>query len=155
VSANDPGGPALVVAEPLDAIRPAPGRQYFAPNCEGSHYERGERRTPARAGAERRRVRDHESGRWQTHVQVWPRADGSVRLRPHHEFEPPEDDQDHIDGVWLDVAAGVERVAAAVDADGVGYGHHEGLPPGGRRGAPSHDHQHGHRDGAGATHVAP
>jgi len=48
----------------------------------------------------------------------------------YYELEPTEYDQDHIDGVGVDVPAGVEAVERALDGIGIGYERYEQLPPG-------------------------
>jgi hypothetical protein len=130
--AEEPGGPALVVDASVPALEAALGRRYFAPNWLLSYYERGEDLNLARVTSDRRTVAGHEYVWWQTHVRGWRQADGSVRLRAHYELEPTEYDQDHLDGVGLDVAAGTDRLATALDAAGIAYERHPDLPPGGR-----------------------
>lgn len=132
-SSEEHGGHAVVVSAGVEDVTAALGRHYFAPNWEFSYHERGEALNLARVEYDRREVHDHEYRWWQTHVRGWEQDDGSVRLRPHYELEPTEYDQDHIDGIGLDVPAGVENVVAALDAEGVAYERHEDLPPGGGR----------------------
>lgn len=125
------GGIALVVPEPVDVVTAALGRQYFAPNWEFSYHERGEDLNLARIVYDPAERHGHEYRWWQTHVRGWSQADGAVRLRPHYELEPTAYDQDHIDGIGLDVDAGAEAVAAALEAEGVPYERHDDLPAGG------------------------
>ncbi|MFB6135837.1 MAG: hypothetical protein ABEJ04_03680 [Halobacteriaceae archaeon] len=126
------GGLALVVPAPVEDVTAALGRQYFAPNWEFSYYERGEDMNLARIEYAPQEARDHEYRWWQTHVRGWKQDDGAVRLRAHYELEPTEYDQDHINGVGVDVPAGVEKVARALDDAGLDCERHEHLPPGGR-----------------------
>ena len=125
------GGRALVVPVGVDDLKETLGRQFFAPNWEFSYYERGEDLNLARIRYDRRAERDHVFVWWQTHVRGWTQDDGSVRLRPHYELEPTENDQDHLDGIGLDVDRGVDIVASALDEEGVSYERYEDLPPGG------------------------
>lgn len=124
-------GEALVVPVNVAEVRAALGRQYFAPNWQFSYHERGEQLNLARVEYDVREVRDHEFVWWQTHVRGWVQGDGSVRLRPHYELEPTEYDQDHLSGIGLEVPLGVEKVARALDAEGIPYEHYENLPAGG------------------------
>lgn len=130
-SSEEHSGLALVVPESVEAVTAALGRQYFAPNWEFSYHERGENLNLARIEYDPRESHDHEYLWWQTHVRGWEQDDGSVRLRPHYELEPTEYDQDHVKGIGLDVPAGVENVAQALDNEGVPYERHEHLPAGG------------------------
>lgn len=130
-TASEHDGRALVVAEPIEDVEAALGRQYFGPNWEFSYNKRGENMNLARIEYRRREVRHHEYVWWQTHVRGWEQDDGSVRLRPHYELEPTENDQDHIDGIGLDIQRGVENVARALDDEGLAYERHEDLPAGG------------------------
>lgn len=127
-SGQEHGGPALVVPETAESVTATLGRRYFAPNWEFSYYRRGEDLNLARVEYEHREIADHEYVWWQTHVRGWKQDDGSIRLRPHYELEPTEYDQDHIDGVGLDVAAGVENVADVFDDEGISYRRYEHLP---------------------------
>lgn len=130
-TAEEHSGRALVVAENVEEVRSALGSHYFAPNWEFSYNERGEQLNLARIEYEPREVRDHEFVWWQTHVRGWKQDDGSVRLRPHYELEPTEYDQDHINGIGVDVVAGTDQVAAVLDDAGLSYERHEDLPAGG------------------------
>jgi hypothetical protein len=130
-SSEEHGGPALVVPASVETLIAALGHQYFAPNWELSYHERGEDLNLARVEYDHRRVRDHEYEWWQTHVRGWEQDDGSVRLRPHYELEPTEYDQDHINGIGLDIEVGVDNVARALDEEGIGYERYETLPAGG------------------------
>lgn len=149
-SGEEHDGEALVVSASVEEVEAALGRRSFAPNWEFSYHERGEVLNLARVIYERRDVRDHEYVWWQTHVRGWEQADGSVRLRPHFELEPTEYDQDHINGIGIDVPEGVYRVKRVLDDAELEYVHHEDLPAGGKK---SHgtthegdDHDH-HRSG--------
>ncbi|WP_257300484.1 hypothetical protein [Haloarchaeobius sp. FL176] len=124
-------GPALVVSGDFDEVQAALGRQHFAPNWEFSYNKRGEDLNLARITYERREVGHHEYGWWQTHVRGWAQDNGSMRLRAHWELEPTENDQDHIDGIGLDVPAGVDQTARALDAEDVAYQRYDNLPAGG------------------------
>jgi hypothetical protein len=131
-TAEEHGGPALVVRRhPTDLVAVL-GEAYFAPNWEFSYYERGEDLNLARVQYDRREVAGHTYEWWQTHVRGWASRDDGVRtrLRPHYELEPTEHDQDHVDGVGLDLEAGVDAVASVLDAADVGYERHRDLPPG-------------------------
>ncbi|MEF8780466.1 MAG: hypothetical protein V5A46_07290 [Haloferacaceae archaeon] len=130
-SGEEHGGEALVVPVTVDEVTAALGRQYFAPNWEFSYYERGEDLNLARVVYDPRELHGHQFVWWQTHVRGWPEEDGSVRLRPHYELEPTEYDEDHVDGIGLDVSAGVRNVAQALEREGLTYEHHDQLPPGG------------------------
>lgn len=130
-SSTEHGGQALVVEASLEDVRASLGRQHFAPNWEFSYYERGENLNLARVEYDSREVRDHEYVWWQAHVRGWVQDNGSVRLRPHYELEPTEYDQDHIDGIGLDVTTGLEQVAQVLDEEGLPYEHHEHVPAGG------------------------
>lgn len=130
-SSSEHGGQALVADASLDEVTAALGRQYFAPNWEFSYHERGEDLNLARVEHKPREIQGHEYVWWQAHVRGWKQDDGSVRLRPHYELEPTEYDQDHIDGIGLDVTPGLEQVAQALDAEGISYERHEDLPAGG------------------------
>lgn len=132
-SSEEHGGEALVVPATVEEVTAALGHQYFAPNWEFSYYERGEDLNLARVGYDRRELHGHRYRWWQTHVRGWIEDDGSVRLRPHYELEPTEYDQDHVDGIGLDVSVGVQNVEEALEEEGVPYEHHEHLPPGGER----------------------
>lgn len=130
-SSTEHGGQALVVEASLDDVTAALGRRYFSPNWEFSYHERGEDLNLARIEYEPREIHDHEYVWWQAHVRGWRQSEESIRLRPHYELEPTEYDQDHIDGIGLDVTRGVERVAEALNAEGLHYERYENLPPGG------------------------
>lgn len=130
-TSEEHSGKALVVAEPIEDVRSALGSHYFAPNWEFSYHERGEDLNLARVVYEPREVHDHEFVWWQTHVRGWKQDDGSVRLRPHYELEPTEYDQDHINGIGVDIDTGTERVAAVLEEAGLSYERHENLPAGG------------------------
>lgn len=131
-TSEEHSGRALVVPETVEDVMGALGGQYFAPNWEFSYYERGEDLNLARVEYESREIANHEYVWWQTHVRGWEQDDGSVRLRPHYELEPTEYDQDHINGIGLDVPAGVEKVASVLDEVGMSYEDIEDLPSGGR-----------------------
>jgi len=130
-SSSEHGGQALVADASLDEVTAALGRQYFAPNWEFSYHERGEDLNLARVEHDPREIQGHEYVWWQAHVRGWEQDDGSVRLRPHYELEPTEYDQDHIDGIGLEVTPGLEQVAQTLDAEGISYERHEDLPAGG------------------------
>jgi hypothetical protein len=127
----------------IETVTRALGHRSYAPNWEFSYHERGEDLNLARIEYDRRRVRDHEYEWWQTHVRGWSQADGSVRLRPHYELEPTEYDQDHINGIGLDITVGVNNVAHALDAEGISYERHSKVPAGGTAADQSADH-HSH-----------
>jgi hypothetical protein len=131
-TAEEHGGPALVVSGTLEDVRAALGRQHFAPNWEFSYNKRGEDLNLARITYDRREVGHHEYVWWQTHVRGWEQADDSIRLRAHYELEPTEYDQDHIDGIGVDVAAGVDGTARALEEEGVAFERHDDLPAGGK-----------------------
>lgn len=130
-SGEEHDGLALVVPGTVEDVTAALGHQYFSPNWEFSYYERGEDLNLARIEYESREVHDHEYVWWQTHVRGWEQEDGSLRLRAHYELEPTEYDQDHINGVGVDIPAGVETVARALDTEQMPYERHEHLPAGG------------------------
>ena len=130
-SGKEHSGKALVAESPVEDVRAALGRQYFAPNWEFSYHERGEDLNLARIEYDVREVHGHEYVWWQAHVRGWKQGDDSIRLRPHYELEPTEYDQDHINGIGLSVTPGLERVAQALDEEGISYEHHEHLPAGG------------------------
>jgi hypothetical protein len=130
-SSTEHSGQALVVEASHEDVTAALGRRYFAPNWQFSYHERGEDLNLARVEHAPREVHGHEYVWWQAHVRGWVQSDGSVRLRPHYELEPTEYDQDHIKGIGLEVTKGVERVAQALDAEGLPYERHEDLPAGG------------------------
>lgn len=132
-TSSEHDGQALVVSADVSTVTAALGARYFAPNWEFSYYERGEDLNLARIVYEPRTVRNHEYRWWQTHVRGWSQGDGSIRLRPHYELEPTENDQDHIEGVGVDIERGTDRVAAILDAEGLDYDRVSDLPPGGRR----------------------
>ncbi|WP_336133517.1 hypothetical protein [Natronomonas amylolytica] len=132
-SSTEHGGQALVVDASREAVTAALGRRYFGPNWQFSYHERGEDLNLARVVHEPREVHGHEYVWWQTHVRGWVQDDGSVRLRPHYELEPTEYDQDHLEGIGLDVTRGVERLGDSLDADGLRYERYEDLPAGGER----------------------
>lgn len=125
-------GLALVVSDTVEELTAALGRQYFAPNWEFSYNERGEDLNLARIEYNHREVGHHEYVWWQTHVRGWEQGDGSIRLRPHYELEPTEYDQDHINGIGVDVPTGVDNVAQALADEGLPYERHEHLPAGGK-----------------------
>lgn len=129
-SDKEHSGRALVVPETVEVVTAALGHQYFAPNWEFSYYERGEDLNLSRIEYDHREVRHHEYVWWQTHVRGWTQGDGSIRLRPHYELEPTEYDQDHINGVGVDVPVGIEKVAQALDNEGILYERHENLAAG-------------------------
>lgn len=130
-TSEEHSGEALVVQESVADVEAALGRRYFAPNWEFSYYERGEQLNLARIEYDPREIHGHGYRWWQTHVRGWVQDDGSVRLRPHYELEPTQYDQDHVDGIGLDVSAGTENVARALDEAGIPYEHHEYLPAAG------------------------
>jgi len=130
-TSEEHSGPALVAHESIEDVTAALGRQYFAPNWEFSYNKRGEEMNLARVEYEPEVVQNHEYVWWQTHVRGWEQDDGSVRLRSHYELEPTEYDQDHIDGVGIDVLAGTETTARVLDDEGLSYERHEDLPAGG------------------------
>jgi len=130
-TAPRPSGTYVVVAGTVDEVEAALGRESYAPNWEFSYHERGEDLNLARIEYEPREIHDHEYVWWQAHVRGWRQSEESIRLRPHYELEPTEYDQDHIDGIGLDVTRGVERVAEALNAEGLHYERYENLPPGG------------------------
>jgi hypothetical protein len=130
-TSEEHSGKALVVAEPIEDVRSALGSHYFAPNWEFSYYERGEDLNLARVEFEPQVVRDHEFIWWQTHVRGWKQDGGSVRLRAHYELEPTESDQDHINGIGVDIAHGTDEVAAVLDDEGLAYERHDDVPAGG------------------------
>lgn len=129
-SGEEHSGPAVVVPATVEEATAALGHQYFAPNWEFSYYERGEDLNLARVQYDHLVVQDHEYLWWQTHVRGWMQADGSIRLRPHYELEPTEYDQDHINGIGLDVPKGMERVTEALAREGIAYEEYEDLPAG-------------------------
>lgn len=131
-TSEEHSGLALVVDAPIKDVRVALGRQYFAPNWEFSYHERGEALNLAQIEYRHRELHDHEYIWWQTHVRGWPQDDGSVRLRAHYELEPTEYDQDHIDGIGVDVPAGTVNVAEVLDEEALAYERHEHLPAGGK-----------------------
>lgn len=130
-TSSEHGGRALVVPAGVPTVEAALGRRYFAPNWEFSYHERGEDLNLARIEYAPQTVADHEYTWWQTHVRGWSQPDGSVRLRPHYELEPTENDQDHIDGIGVDIGLGMDQVAAALDAEEIDYERRRDLPPGG------------------------
>lgn len=130
-SGEEHSGPAVIVPATHDEVTAALGHQYFAPNWEFSYYERGEDLNLARIAYEHLVIDDHDYHWWQTHVRGWAHPDGSIRLRPHYELEPTEYDQDHINGIGLDVAKGIEQVTDALDREGLDYNQHENVPAGG------------------------
>lgn len=131
-TSEEHSGPALVVSGTVEDLTSALGGQYFAPNWEFSYYERGEVLNLARIEHTPQEVESHEYVWWQTHVRGWEQDDDSLRLRPHYELAPTEYDQDHINGIGVDVPTGVEKVAQALDDEGVSYERHEHLPAGGK-----------------------
>lgn len=124
-----------MVALGADELVPVFGRAYFAPNWEFSYYERGEVLNLARVEYERREIHHHRYEWWQTHVRGWEFRDADqelhTRLRPHWELEPTEHDQDHVDGLGLDIPRGVDAVADVLEEAGIAYTRYEELPPGG------------------------
>lgn len=130
-SGGEQSGPAMVLSASVGEVTAALGHQYFAPNWEFSYYERGEDLNVARVEYDRLVVQDHEYIWWQTYVRGWMQADESIRLRPHYELEPTEYDQDHINGIGLDVPKGMERVTEALAREGLAYEEYEDLPAGG------------------------
>jgi hypothetical protein len=134
-TALEHGGPAIVVSRSAAEVEAVLGRAYFAPNWEFSYYERGEDTNLARVVYEEQSASGHPYVWWQTHVRGWTSraADGQprTRLRAHFELEPTEYDQDHLNGVGLDIPRGIDTVAAVLEEAGVTYDRHEDLPPGG------------------------
>lgn len=127
-SAEEHSGPALVVDAPIPEVRAALGRRSFAPNWEFSYYERGEELNLARVVYDAQEERGHEYDWWQTHVRGWPHGGHRVRLRAHYELEPTEYDQDHINGIGVDVDRGTEILADVLDETALAYERYEDLP---------------------------
>ncbi|MFB6114004.1 MAG: hypothetical protein ABEJ58_07880 [Halodesulfurarchaeum sp.] len=132
-TSEEHSGMALVVNAPAPEVEAALGRHYFAPNWEFSYHERGEDLNLARIVYDTRTAKGHEYVWWQTHVRGWKQDDGSIRLRPHYELEPTEYDQDHVNGVGLNVSMGVERVEGVLDDASLDYERFDHLPAGGER----------------------
>ena len=130
-TATEHSGPAFVVSANLSEVEAALGRQFFAPNWAFSYNKRGEDLNLARVEHNRREIHHHEYVWWQTHVRGWTQDDGSVRLRSHYELEPTAYDQDHIDGIGLDVDTGTDTLAEVLDEEGLSYEYYENLPAGG------------------------
>jgi len=131
-TAQEHGGQAIVVSENVETVTGALGRHHYGPNWEFSYNKRGEDMNLAQIEHSSRAIHDHTYVWWQTHVRGWTQGDDSVRLRAHYELEPTENDQDHIDGVGVDITRGVENVATVLDEEGLAYERYDDLPPGGK-----------------------
>lgn len=129
-SGEEHDGPALVVRASVKEATEALGQHYFAPNWEFSYHERGEDLNLARISYDARKVGHHKYVWWQTHVRGWVQTDGDVRLRPHLELEPTEYDQDHIEGIGVDIEEGTRRVVEVLEDAGLTYERYEALSAG-------------------------
>lgn len=129
-TASEHDGRALVVDADVETVEAALGRRYFAPNWQLSYYERGEVLNLARVEYGTETAQNHEFEWWQTHVRGWHHDDDSVRLRCHYELEPSMNDQDHLDGVGIDIERGTAVVAGVLDDAELDYAEREDLPAG-------------------------